>query len=295
MKKQEPVQAISPLTTMPADSPGFEAFHACDNSLWSPEYHSHDFYELYIHIRGAHWFSVDNARYQLSPDVFILIPPFCMHGIAQEGEMIGYERAWLNLSTDLLAKLGCGQVDLDTLFHTYTSRGHHLFQMTPSESASCAALMNRLQETRTHSALDLFQCCSLIVSYLTIICDVITRAAPIPASPVPNTLMQQVLTYINGHYRQPVSVSDLARRFGVSVSALSHDFVRYTRRSVYEYVLYRRIMLAREMITAPVSLNTIAFECGFNDYSNFLRSFNKLVGMSPREYRELRRGQNPDK
>ena len=50
-------------------------------------------------------------------------------------------------------------------------------------------------------------------------------------------------------------------------------------------------MLAREMITTSASLNTIAYVCGFNDYSNFLRTFNRIVGMSPREYRELRRRQ----
>ena len=275
---------------MPSDRPGFEAFHACDDSMRSWEYHSHDFYELYIHVKGAHWFCVDNDRYSLSPNVFILIPPFCMHGLAQEGEMRGYERAWLNLSTELLARLGCGQVDLDALFRSYTSRGHRLFRLTPEETDACVALMDQLQqEARIHSALDRYQCCSRIISFLSVICDAITRAAPLPAAPLSNSIMQQVLTYINNNYTQPISVQDLAHRFGISVSYLSHEFLRYTRRSVYDYVLYRRIMLAREMITTPATLNTIAFECGFNDYSNFLRSFNRLVGMSPREYRELRR------
>jgi AraC-like DNA-binding protein len=34
------------------------------------------------------------------------------------------------------------------------------------------------------------------------------------------------------------------------------------------------------------SLNDIAYQCGFNDYSNFLRSFGKIVGMSPSQYRK---------
>ena len=292
MKAVPGTPSISPLTTMPPDSPGFEAFHAMDDSMCSWEYHSHDFYELYIHVKGAQYFCLDSDRYQLSPDVFILIPPFCMHGLAQSGEMLGYERAWLNLTPELLGKLGCGQLDLKALFTSQTSRGHHLFRMTRKETDICVDLMERLQK-RNHSvsALDRFQCCSLIVSYLSVLCDVITRAAPLPASPSDQSVIQQVLTYINENYTQPITIQDLARRFGISVSYLSHEFAAYTRRSVYDYVLYRRIMLAREMITTPASLNSIAYECGFNDYSNFLRSFNKTVGMSPREYRELRRSQ----
>ena len=81
-------------------------------------------------------------------------------------------------------------------------------------------------------------------------------------------------------------MDQLAKQFGISVSYLSHEFVRFTNRSVYDYVLYRRVMLARQMMQDDLSLNTIAYQCGFNDYSNFLRMFNKLVGMSPSAYRK---------
>ena len=88
------------------------------------------------------------------------------------------------------------------------------------------------------------------------------------------------------------TVRAAARRFGVSVSYLSHEFARYTDRSVYDYILYRRVMLARQMMPSDLTLNTIAYQCGFNDYSNFLRVFNRLVGMPPSRYRKnLRRFQ----
>ena len=95
-----------------------------------------------------------------------------------------------------------------------------------------------------------------------------------------------MLTYINNHYTQPLRISELARRFGVSESYLSHEFSRFTNRSVYDYVLYRRVTLARQLMLGADSLNTISYQCGFNDYSNFLRSFSKVVGMSPKQYRK---------
>ena len=51
-------------------------------------------------------------------------------------------------------------------------------------------------------------------------------------------------------------------------------------------MLYRRVMLARQQMLGSASLNDIAYQCGFNDYSNFLRSFSKIVGMSPSQYRK---------
>ena len=99
------------------------------------------------------------------------------------------------------------------------------------------------------------------------------------------SLIREVTAYIDGHYNQPVKGDDLARRFGVSVSYLSHEFTRITGRSIYDYVLYRRIELAREMIHTDISLQEIAVRCGFRDYSNFLRVFRKSTGISPSEFR----------
>ena len=103
------------------------------------------------------------------------------------------------------------------------------------------------------------------------------------------------MTYINNHYTQSLRITDLARRFGVSESYLSHEFARFTNRSVYDYILYRRVTLARQLMLGADTLNTISYQCGFNDYSNFLRTFSKVVGMSPKQYRkQLNRFQNKE-
>ncbi len=281
---------IHPLTTMPPSSHGVEAFHACDSGVKFWEYHSHDFYEFYLHIRGADFFCLDNDRYPLKPNVLVLVPPFSMHGLDNDGVVNDYERGYLNLSSEKLKELGCGQLDLDAFFRTYTSRGNFMVQLSESEAGEAVRLLDRVQEqSPASSPAERYRICAMIISFLSEICDIMSRSAPIAAAVTPNTLMQDVLTYINNNYTQPISMNDLARRFGISVSGLAHEFSRYTRRSVYDYVLYRRIMLAREMISTPMSLSTIAYQCGFNDYSNFLRSFHKMVGMSPKEYRQTRK------
>ena len=53
--------------------------------------------------------------------------------------------------------------------------------------------------------------------------------------------------------------------------------------------------LARQLMLGTDTLNAISYQCGFNDYSNFLRSFSKVVGLSPKEYRkQLNRFRNKE-
>ena len=67
---------------------------------------------------------------------------------------------------------------------------------------------------------------------------------------------------------------------------MTREFAAYTSRSVYDYVIYRRILSAKELICAGKPFTEIAFECGFNDYSCFLRAFQKLTGQSPSAYKK---------
>ena len=99
------------------------------------------------------------------------------------------------------------------------------------------------------------------------------------------SLIREVTAYIDGHYNQPVKGDDLARRFGVSVSYLSHEFTRITGRSIYDYVLYRRIELAREMIHTDISLQEIAVRCGYASPEHFSRQFKQHTGLSPDQWR----------
>lgn len=99
------------------------------------------------------------------------------------------------------------------------------------------------------------------------------------------SLIREVTAYIDNNFNHSIKGDDLARRFGVSVSYLSHEFTRITGRSVYDYVLSRRITLARQLMETDMPLQDIAVKCGFHDYSNFLRVFRKETGVSPSVYR----------
>ena len=283
--KQPSIQHIGQLTMMEKPQ-GYEAHYGYSEHMYTAEYHCHDFYEFYIHIRGGQYFGLDDELYLLKPNQIFIIPPFSMHGLSNVNELHGYERAWVNVSMETLKNLGCKQIDLDQCFRACTDQHRYSFQLTEAEAASCINLIRSLQQsTPARDALESLTNFSALMSLMIIICRTIGQTEDLTQRVVSNSVIRNVLTYINNNYTQPLHIAELARRFGISVSYLPHEFMKFTNRSVYDYILYRRVMLARQMMQTDDTLNTIAYQCGFNDYSNFLRIFNKLVGMSPSAYR----------
>ena len=276
---------------------GYEAHYELSETMQVTQYHCHDYYELYFHLRGGELMGLDDTLYQLKPNQVFIIPPFHMHGLTCTAALHNYERAYLNLSPEVVDRLGCGQLDLNHFLRSHVGRGRCTYQLSADNADQFVRVIREIQQSSPadQSPVRRFRDYSLMMSLLTLLTQIIDREDPEEGGIVSNGIIQEVLSYINMHYTDPLTIHDLALRFNISPSYLSHEFTRFTNRGVYDYILYRRVMLSRQMMMSNDSLNTIAYQCGFNDYSNFLRSFTRISGQSPSQYRkQLRRYSTPD-
>jgi len=100
------------------------------------------------------------------------------------------------------------------------------------------------------------------------------------------SLVYKIQKRFETDFKHSYSLTSLAKEYGMSPSALSHDFKRITGVSVMEYLLGCRLAAAKErLIQTGASIGKIVEECGFSDCSNFGRIFKKKNGLSPREFR----------
>ncbi len=98
--------------------------------------------------------------------------------------------------------------------------------------------------------------------------------------------LSKVLSHIDGHFKERLSVAGLARIAGMSESTLNRRFHGIMGCSPLEHVLRVRIGYGRELLAAGgVRVTEAAYECGFNDSNYFSRQFRKIAGMSPRAFR----------
>ena len=98
----------------------------------------------------------------------------------------------------------------------------------------------------------------------------------------------KVYKYIGEHFREEVRLADVAGLVGMSPTAFSRFFKLRTGITLSDYVTNMRLGIATRLLAdSTMSISEIAYECGFNNQSNFNRIFKKVKGFTPKEFRGL--------
>ena len=98
----------------------------------------------------------------------------------------------------------------------------------------------------------------------------------------------KVKDYISAHYADPLRLEDLAALVGMAPSAFSRFFKRHTTCTLSDYIIDIRLgVAARMLVDTTTSISEICYSCGFNNLSNFNRTFKARRGYTPRDFRSL--------
>ena len=100
------------------------------------------------------------------------------------------------------------------------------------------------------------------------------------------TQISPAINYIDANYDKPVTLADIARASHLSVSRLAHVFKEQMGITLIDYLTDVRIERAKQLLLATdQSCTEICFQAGYNNQSYFTRTFKKLAGVTPRQFR----------
>lgn len=104
-------------------------------------------------------------------------------------------------------------------------------------------------------------------------------------------LVSKVVKYIDEDSEIcELTVSMIADYFNISISNLSHQFKRYMNRTISDYITEKKFLHAKKLLLdSDDSVQMIAAKIGYGQTSNFIRKFKQFYGMTPLEYRNLKK------
>lgn len=98
--------------------------------------------------------------------------------------------------------------------------------------------------------------------------------------------LKKVLSYIRSNYDAPLSLEDMATVAGMSEKYFCAFFKKATNKTPVEYLIsYRIECSARQLLHTDQSITDIAYSCGFNDLSYFIKTFKSQKGTTPSAFR----------
>ena len=255
-------------------SSSMEVHLFCTTAIQNAGVELHYFFEIYCALEGHLTFTVDGKKIELEKEDIVLLPPMTEHQ-----EMISEREAdrvilWLN--PWYLNRISSRKTNLNQCFVSAEKKGYLLRE----DPAMRKKIINMLLELRYEMHEKEFGhdiMCDSLVEHLLILLESHLNL---------NTMagyanIQQVIRYINLHYTENLTLDFLCNRFYISKFYLSRSFENATGKSIYQYVLEKRMIMARQLLISGEKPTDIFSLCGFGQYSNFYRAFKKYYHMSP--------------
>jgi YesN/AraC family two-component response regulator len=91
----------------------------------------------------------------------------------------------------------------------------------------------------------------------------------------------EILRFIDTHFAENISLSQVAAIFGFSPNYLSAIFHQRTGTTYTRYITNLRIKEARNLLRSGVSVKETAWAVGYMDEQHFARLYKKIMGISP--------------
>jgi AraC-like DNA-binding protein len=100
--------------------------------------------------------------------------------------------------------------------------------------------------------------------------------------------IDRILEYMHQHYRDRITIEDLAQKSNASPSHFIRNFKKETGLSPIDYLIKLRIKKSQKLIMiGTMNMTEISHTCGFGSTSHFSSSFSKVVGISPKQYKNM--------
>ena len=251
---------------------------------WRYETHEHSAVEILLTLEGMVTYTIEDKIYQVRKGEILIVPPDTLHSLSM-GE--GSSRYLFLFESDAIMAMR----DLKAMA-SYFHKPFHLRDGSDAHVRIRELLLRAREAYEKREMMWNTMCYSCILRvYATLGQRYLSGIKPRTGDNMRNMdseVINAVMTYINNHYREELSLEDVARFAGFSRYYFSRSFKRQTGYSFKDYLCQKRLQVAMDLlIRTNRSMRDVAIESGFGSVATFNRVFREKKGCTPTQYRAI--------
>lgn len=263
--------------------------HITDQIHSEFESHHHDFCKIVIMIRGSVDYIIEGKKYHLRPWDILLVNQFQIHQpIIDASEE--YERIVIWINPLSIEKFSTEEFDVLSVFQEANKIGNSLIRLPIPELEEVRGLLGQVEGAYQNEHVTQGVVTNLLIVQLLIFLyrkyeDGSTKASGNDIKF--DKMIVDVMDYISENIHDELPVETIAAAFYASKHHLMRKFKTQTGMTLHQYVLHKRLLVAKQLIMQRLSMTEVCLQSGFVDYTTFYRTFKKEYKVSPREYSKL--------
>lgn len=256
----------------------FEVYYMYDEAPVPSNFkmHTHETYELYFFGGGSSIYRVEGTPYPLRKGDILIMRPAEAHYIDITDNK-PYTRLCINFKAELLEKIFPDK----ELLIPFENRKIGTFNRYGVESFATddyRTFINRIISPCENRRLQ------IVSNLFPLLNEIYNSFENIKESETAHALDFRIISYINRHISEDISIKKLCNRFYISESQLCRIFKKATASTVGEYITVKRLVKSRQLMLSGTPPTKAYLQCGFRDYSAFYRAYKKKYGISPSAY-----------
>ena len=102
-----------------------------------------------------------------------------------------------------------------------------------------------------------------------------------------NDRINTIFNHVKTNFQEDIPLIEIADMVSMTVPSFCRYFKKVTNKTFVQFVNERRLVHASKLLNEQtMSITEVCFECGFNNFSHFNKSFKAFTGQNPSEYRK---------
>lgn len=245
--------------------------------------HLNDHLEFFFPLTPVDYLAAGQI-YHLKKGEVLPIAPHCVHAaVPISGDI--YERMYIVMPLDAMQRFSCdplskilGSPSLSQPFGMPDSVVSDVFSSLQTAESLCRKSDDGWRDVAAFFHLaEAIRFVSSLVCTEEILCE--------PTNHLPE-VVRQALQYIERNLPDIEGAGEIANAIGFSLPYLSGRFHKIVGVSVTEYLNFRKIALAKQLLEQGTGVTEACYGSGFHDCSYFIRQFRAHTGATPNRYRK---------